>query len=131
VGGQAVIKAVIHKPDGTTLVLLGLSRMNTDRLHDDKPIPVDLGELLPDLGKAVTVALFAGETDAAIAAHLRAQVWTPQGGVPEAARKTGYDETPVVLTAGAALRYEIGTVTRRAELPALLRAAADDIEREG
>lgn len=65
-----MIKAVIEKDDGTKTVLLGLSRLNTIRLHLGKPIEVKLSEL--GLDTDLTIALVAGETEEAIAAEIQA-----------------------------------------------------------
>jgi hypothetical protein len=65
-----VIKAVATTRDGRTAVFLGLSRENTDRLHDNKPMVVRLRELhpaLPDLD----IVLLAGETEVDIREDLR------------------------------------------------------------
>jgi len=47
-------------------LMLGLSRENTKRLHDDKPIVVDLQALLQQAtedGPIQDIVLYAGETD--------------------------------------------------------------------
>lgn len=64
-----MIKAVTTTTDGRPAVFLGLSRENTTRLHEGKPIVVRLRELhlgLPDLD----VMLIAGETEDDIAEDL-------------------------------------------------------------
>ncbi len=75
-----MIKAIGQNKEGRTVVFLGLSRMNTQRLHDDKPIVVRLTELdprLPDLD----VVLLAGETEEAIAAQFASVHKEGDGGV--------------------------------------------------
>lgn len=63
-GGNRVIKFTAKKPDGSTLVGLGLSRANCERLLAGQPIVVEAISLgLPWNG---TIALFAGETEAAL-----------------------------------------------------------------
>ncbi len=65
-----MIKAVATLADGRTAVFLGLSRDNTVRLHEGKPIPVRLRELHPDLPD-LDVVLVAGETEDDIREDLR------------------------------------------------------------
>lgn len=62
-----MIKATARTSDGDTLLILGLSRTNTERLHQDQPIDVnglDVG--LP----GIHVLLIAGETEDAIVEQL-------------------------------------------------------------
>lgn len=66
-----MIKAVAGGPGGPSTVILGLSRMNTERLLDNQPILVSLRELhrsLPD----IKVLLLAGETEDVLTEDLRA-----------------------------------------------------------
>lgn len=58
-----MIKATGRTPDGDTVLILGLSRLNTERLLDGKPIKVDgLDVGLP----GIQVVLVGGETEQAI-----------------------------------------------------------------
>lgn len=67
-----MIKAVGTDGQGKTLVILGLSRENTRRLHKDEPIVMNLAELatpgveLPD----VSIMILAGESEAEISTKL-------------------------------------------------------------
>ena len=65
-----MIKAVAGSKDQPT-VLLGLSRQNTDGLHANRPIPVRLRDLHPDLPD-LTIVLLGGETEEDIVEDLRA-----------------------------------------------------------
>lgn len=59
-----MIKAVLDNRDGSKTVLLGLSRENTNRLHQDMPIKVDLAEF--GLDTTLSIVLIGGETEGAI-----------------------------------------------------------------
>ena len=62
-----MIKAFALLKDGTKVIILGLSRRNTELLLADKPIRVDLDEFgFP----GACVWLLAGETEAALLAEL-------------------------------------------------------------
>jgi hypothetical protein len=63
-----MIKAVATGAGGKPVLILGLSRMNTELLLDGKPISIDL---MSYLGHAATLVLMAGETEEAITAELR------------------------------------------------------------
>jgi hypothetical protein len=67
-----VIRASWTTPTGRSIVLLGLSRANVDRLTMGQPIRVDLDELLPDGPSPSEVLISFGETEAAIVAELQA-----------------------------------------------------------
>jgi len=67
-----VIKFVGSMPDGRTVVGLGLSAENIRRLQADQPIVVELREL-GFAGSPHLVAIFTGETEAAIVDRLRAR----------------------------------------------------------
>lgn len=75
-----MIKGMGATADGTPLVILGLSRLNTERLLDGKPIQVpaaDLAQLgLPPGGPGVL--LLGGETEDALLEDLRAMGLQPQ-----------------------------------------------------
>lgn len=64
-----MIKMVLHSKDGSKTLLLGLSRLNTDRLHLGQPVKVDLAPL--GLDTDLTIVLVAGETEAAVAADIQ------------------------------------------------------------
>lgn len=64
-----MIKATGGTKDGTPLLVLGLSRENTKRLHEGKPILVRADEIDPRLPR-IAVWLVAGETEDEIAAEL-------------------------------------------------------------
>lgn len=55
-----MIKLSAHLQNGRRLILIGLSRGNTDRLHDGKPIHME-GEQFGLCGW--TIGIFAGETE--------------------------------------------------------------------
>ena len=57
-----MIKATGGTKDGVPLLMLGLSRENTRRLHDDQPIRVRADYVDPRL-PALEIVLFAGETE--------------------------------------------------------------------
>jgi len=68
-----VIKFTVRRRDGVTVVGLGLSRANCERLLLDQPVPVNLRDLNltgEDAG-AVELLIFAGETEAAMADRMR------------------------------------------------------------
>jgi len=65
-----VIKATLLMKDGTSMLVLGLSRENTNRLHEGKPIPVKVAEVDPRLPE-LTVLIIAGETEDAIIAEVQ------------------------------------------------------------
>jgi hypothetical protein len=64
-----MIKGAAFGPD-RQLLLLGLSRLNTERLLDDQPIFVRGAEVHPAFA-GLEVILFAGEDEDAMATHLR------------------------------------------------------------
>jgi hypothetical protein len=64
-----MIKALGTAKDGRRVVLLGLSRLNTERLLDGKPIRVDLQAQLGVAGGDI-ILICAGETESDIAAEL-------------------------------------------------------------
>lgn len=64
-----MLKATIITTDGEPILVLGLTRENTTRLHDDKPIPVKVNDVDPRLPK-LTILLVGGETEAANQADL-------------------------------------------------------------
>ena len=67
-----MIRATLTTPTGRSIVLLGLSRANIDRLTMGQPIRVNLDELLPDGPPPAEVMISFGETEAAIVAELQA-----------------------------------------------------------
>lgn len=75
--GGDVVKATMTTVDGKHVLVLGLTRENTKRLHDGLPIPIEVHEVDPRLPE-LTVLLMVGESEAAIMAELRAG--TAQGG---------------------------------------------------
>lgn len=124
-----MLTAVINGPDGGSVLLLGLSRENTRRLHADKPIPVRAHQIDPRLPE-LTVLLVGGETEQTIAADLRAAA-ARKGGDPAAAvGGDDYTAMPVTLQAGAE-KYLLGYTVSHADLPALLRDAAERFETPG
>lgn len=62
-----MIKARGATVGGEPILIFGLSRMNTERLHAGMPIRVDLREM----GLVGLVFIIAGETEEAIAASLK------------------------------------------------------------
>ncbi|MEU9208522.1 hypothetical protein AB0D27_11350 [Streptomyces sp. NPDC048415] len=74
-----MIKAVLREPQGTSVVVLGLSGENMTRLMADEPIVLNLAELgLPPQ----RILLMGGRTEEAITARL-----TQLYGPPPAAKK--------------------------------------------
>lgn len=65
-----MVKATLRLSDGRSILVLGLSRENTDRLHQGLPIPVEAAQVDPRLPE-LTVVLIAGETEEAILAEIR------------------------------------------------------------
>lgn len=65
-----MIKATVKLGDGRSVLVLGLSRENTRRLHAGQPIEVRAAEVDPRLPE-LTVWLMAGETEDAIADELQ------------------------------------------------------------
>lgn len=63
-----MIKASAVGKGGKPLLLLGLSRKNTELLLDGKPISIELKGLI---GLEATVLLIAGETEGAMLSQLR------------------------------------------------------------
>lgn len=64
-----MIKARGEK-DGKPVLLIGLSRVNTKRLHLGQPIVIDADELESMGLPAMQVVILAGETEASMAAML-------------------------------------------------------------
>lgn len=64
-----MIKATGGSKDGTPLLILGLSRLNTEKLLDGQPIHVRVDHVDPRL-PALNVVLMGGETEEDIAAEL-------------------------------------------------------------
>jgi len=62
-----MLKAAAKGADGKALLVLGLSRKNTELLLEGRPISVELMGLI---GKEATILLVGGETEEAIAAEL-------------------------------------------------------------
>jgi hypothetical protein len=62
-----MIKARGQTVGGAPILIFGLSRMNTDRLHAGMPIRVDLREL----GLEGLLFIIAGETEEALGASLK------------------------------------------------------------
>lgn len=65
-----MIKATMKAGDGTYVLVLGLSRENTKRLHEGRPMYVDVHETddrLPEL----QVVILAGETEESMLAELQ------------------------------------------------------------
>jgi hypothetical protein len=62
-----MIKAKAQRRDGSSFVVLGLTRRNTELLLAGKPIPVDLREM----GIDCQVLIMGGETEDAMAAELK------------------------------------------------------------
>jgi hypothetical protein len=64
-----MIRMAAHTTDGKRLILIGLDRENTKRLHDGKPIRIDGAEFgLPGW----IIGIFAGETVEDMLADLKA-----------------------------------------------------------
>lgn len=67
----SVIKFTAAGADGRTIVGLGLSYSNIDRLKADQPIRVNLADF-GIVGPPHEVVIFAGETEAVMAGRLKA-----------------------------------------------------------
>ena len=65
-----MLKATLKLCDGESVLLLGLSRENTQRLHNGQPIEVKVAEVDPRLPK-LTLLIMAGETEQEMEAELR------------------------------------------------------------
>ena len=63
-----MIKALAHDDQGRPVIILGLSRKNTEELLKDRPIPVDLTMFGIEGGGRILI--IAGETEEAMAAQL-------------------------------------------------------------
>lgn len=61
-----VVKATAYRPDGSSFIVLGLSRNNTEMLLMGKPIHVDLEQL----GLKGDILIMGGETESHIEAEL-------------------------------------------------------------
>lgn len=61
-----MIKAILGTDDGGTMLLLGLSRINMDKLLEGLPIAVDITVN----GAHLRIGLVGGETEEAIVAEL-------------------------------------------------------------
>ena len=68
-------KATVKLGDGRSVLVLGLSRENTRRLHAGQPIEVRTADVDPRLPE-LTLWLVAGETEEAIGAMLRREIRT-------------------------------------------------------
>ncbi len=66
-----MIKAAAPGKDGARVLLLGLSRSNTDRLAAGKPIIINAVEMVAMGFPAMTIALLGGETEDAIVEEIR------------------------------------------------------------
>lgn len=64
-----MIKATLISTDGQVTLLLGLSRQNTERLHDGQPIVLNANDVDPRLPE-LRIALAAGETEEALRREL-------------------------------------------------------------
>ncbi len=64
-----MIKAVGAMEDGRALIIVGLSKINMDKLLQDQPIKIDLQELGIEGGGVLLVV--GGQTEATIQAQLR------------------------------------------------------------
>lgn len=62
-----MIKAVATGADGRTMILLGLSKMNVQKLKEQKPIMLQLEEF----GIRASLLILYGETDAAIVEEIK------------------------------------------------------------
>jgi hypothetical protein len=70
-----MMKARTKTKDGRPLILLGLSRLNTERLHKGLPIKIDLQDPAPkglEMPGGAVIFIMAGETEGAIAEELTA-----------------------------------------------------------
>lgn len=56
--------------NGTPVLLLGLTKENTTRLHDDKPILISAKEMIEMGFPPMEIAIVAGETEASISKAL-------------------------------------------------------------
>lgn len=65
-----MIKATGALKDGTPLLVIGLSRENTRRLHDDQPIAFRADHVDPRLAP-LEILLIAGDTEDSIAERLK------------------------------------------------------------
>lgn len=61
-----MVKATAYRPDGSSFIVLGLSRNNTEMLLMGKPIHVDLEQL----GLKGDILIMGGETESHIEAEL-------------------------------------------------------------
>lgn len=61
-----MIKAILSSDDGSQILLLGLSRLNMDKLLEGLPIAVDIKVN----GVHLRIGIVGGETEEAIAAEL-------------------------------------------------------------
>jgi len=123
-----VIKFTVRRRDGVTVVGLGLSRANCERLLLDQPVPVNLRDLNltgEDAG-AVELLIFAGETEAAMADRMRRLHLDGEDGIRCGIVKGGSGRAGLtaadraVLRAAAVVQQETGaplsTHTERGEL---------------
>lgn len=65
-----MLKAVAHSDAGETLVILGLSEMNVQKLKEGHPIAVEMEEL----GFTGKLAIVYGETEDSLAEQFRAHM---------------------------------------------------------
>lgn len=61
----------MHSDTGKPILLLGLTRKNTELLLDGRPIPIELKDLI---GVDAVVLIVAGETEQAICDELREHI---------------------------------------------------------
>jgi hypothetical protein len=66
-----VFKAAAPGKDGARVLMLGLSRLNAERLLSGKPIVVNAPEMIAMGFPAMTVALLGGETEDSILEEIR------------------------------------------------------------
>lgn len=76
-----MIKAVAKGKRGQPVVILGLSAENMKRLMANKPIPVKLRQLHPDLPD-LDILILGGQTEDDIAEDLRSLGGQPHEGDP-------------------------------------------------
>jgi uncharacterized protein YbjT (DUF2867 family) len=97
-----VIKARGQSPSGDPVLLLGLSRGNTEALHEGRPIRITAAELVTmGLPGTMDLVLVAGETEELIAANLGVESPSPSAvsASPCSRRDDGGHLLPAVLDA--------------------------------
>lgn len=76
-----MLKMVMKHDGGSVVVVFGLSRGNTERLHKNQPIVINVQDMLGPLCPPISVAIVAGETEAAIAEELQKHFEIPDGAI--------------------------------------------------